>query len=53
VLERSICKFIGITKPGYQKLFSTIKELLWESPSLTSRSNSDKNFIILVQSQAG
>jgi hypothetical protein len=36
-LERAILKFIWITKnPGAQKLFSTIEELLEESPSLTS-----------------
>jgi hypothetical protein len=35
-VERAISKFIWNTLPGYQKLFSTIKELLEESPSLTS-----------------
>jgi hypothetical protein len=33
-LERAICKFILNKKPGYQKLFSTIKVLLGESLSL-------------------
>jgi hypothetical protein len=33
----------GITKsPGYQKPFSTIKELLGEPPSLTSSSTTEK-----------
>jgi hypothetical protein len=33
--ERAICNSFGITKsPVYQKLFSTIKELLGESVSL-------------------
>jgi hypothetical protein len=36
-LERAICKFIWNNKePRIAKLFSTIKELLVESPSLTS-----------------
>jgi hypothetical protein len=36
VLERAICKFIWNNKnPGEPKLFSTIKELLRASPSLT------------------
>jgi hypothetical protein len=36
-LERTICKFIWNNKnPGYQKLFSTIKEVLGQSPYLTS-----------------
>jgi len=37
-LERKICKFTWITKKGQQKLFSTIRELLGGSPSLTSSS---------------
>jgi hypothetical protein len=36
-LERAICKFIWINKSlRHQKLFSTIKELLVESPCLSS-----------------
>ena len=36
-LERAICKFIWNNKnPGYGKLFSAVKELLGESPSLIS-----------------
>jgi hypothetical protein len=36
-LERAICKFIwNDKKPRMQNLFSTIKELLGESSSLTS-----------------
>jgi hypothetical protein len=36
-LERAICKFMwNNKKPRIAKLFSTIKELLVESPSLTS-----------------
>jgi hypothetical protein len=36
-LERAICKFIwNNKKPRIVKVFSTIKELLVESPSLTS-----------------
>jgi hypothetical protein len=35
-LERAICKFIWNNKKPREKLFSTIKELLEESPSLTS-----------------
>jgi hypothetical protein len=57
-LKRAICKFIWKNKqkksPEYQKLLSTIKELLEESPSLTSScitSNSDKNCMVLVQGQ--
>jgi len=35
-IERAIIKFMW-KNPGYQKTFSTIKELLGKSPSLTSR----------------
>jgi hypothetical protein len=43
-LESTISKFIWNNKkpPGYQKLFSTIKELLVESPSLTSSYTTEK-----------
>ena len=42
-LERAICIFIGITKnPGYQILFSTTKDRLEESSSLTSSSTTEQ-----------
>jgi hypothetical protein len=44
-LERAICKFIWNNKktPDSEKLFSIIKELLAESPSLTSRYTSGQS----------
>jgi hypothetical protein len=42
-LERAICKFIwNNKKPQRAKLFSTIKEPLVESPSLTSSSTPEQ-----------
>jgi hypothetical protein len=42
-LERAIIKFVWNTKnPGFQKLFSTIRELLGKSPSLTLTSTTDQ-----------
>jgi hypothetical protein len=43
-LERKLFKFIWNNKyPGKQKLFSTITELLAESPQAVLQSNHDKN----------
>jgi hypothetical protein len=43
-LERAILKFIWNYKnPGQGKLFSTIKEFLGESPSLTSSCTTEQS----------